>query len=281
MYIFNWPQTTMLKHLAYLPPGLDWKTKPPMYPEAPPSPAHAHSLISIQPNPQPPVTLEIRSVFNLCLLHFTCSFFIGSSCLFIGWVPVFFSESGAAVPCSTKALTTPSWTIHPVYHTSENELEHRERALLIPNILAIRIPTPWMWMRSLRGAFTLTEVKAGSFGKLEGLTRPSFSRGLIKPSLSLLASWVSMESQPEFHKFPFSRQAEVAFLAQNGVLQGLDESVPEEDISCRAGLWRPLMWMRPFLGMVSPSAGQLSRGWMWLSITNRMMPHAAWTLCFQ
>ena len=79
---------------------------------------------------------------------------------------------------------------------------------------------------------TLTEVKALSFGKLEGLTRPSFSRGLIKPSLSQLASWISMEPQPVFDKFPFSRQAEVAVLAQNGALQGLDQSVPEEDISC-------------------------------------------------
>ena len=42
-----------------------------------------------------------------------------------------------------------------------------------------------------------------------------------------------MEPQPVFDKLPFSRQAEVALLMQNGVLQGLDESVPEKDISCR------------------------------------------------
>ena len=40
-----------------------------------------------------------------------------------------------------------------------------------------------------------------------------------------------MEPQPMFDKFPFSRQVEVALLAQNRALQGLDESVPEEDIS--------------------------------------------------
>ena len=108
---------------------------------------------------------------------------------------------------------------------------------------------------------TLSEMKAWSFSKLEGLTRPSFSMGLFKPSLSQLDSQISMEPQPAFDKFPFSRQAEVALLMQNGVLQGLDESVPEEDISCRV---RPLkvmrMRMRPFLRMVSPSAGQLSGG---------------------
>ena len=41
-----------------------------------------------------------------------------------------------------------------------------------------------------------------------------------------------MEPQPAFDKFPFSHQAEVALLSQNGALQGLDESVPEEYISC-------------------------------------------------
>ena len=55
---------------------------------------------------------------------------------------------------------------------------------------------------------TLTEVKAWSFGKLEGLTRPSISGGLVKPSLSQLASLVSMEPQPAFDKFPLSCQAE-------------------------------------------------------------------------
>ena len=80
---------------------------------------------------------------------------------------------------------------------------------------------------------TIIEVKAWSFGKLEHLTRPSFLRGLIKLSLSQLASRVSMEPQPAFDKFPFSRQAEAAQLLQNGALQGLDESVPEEEISCR------------------------------------------------
>ena len=83
----------------------------------------------------------------------------------------------------------------------------------------------------------LTLAEAWSFIKLEGLTRPSFPRGLIKLSLSQLASRVSMEPQPAFDKFPLSRQAEVALLTQNGVLQGLDKSVPEEDISCR---FRPL-----------------------------------------
>ena len=48
--------------------------------------------------------------------------------------------------------------------------------------------------------FALTEVKAWSFGKLEGLTRPSFSRGLIKPSLSQLAS----RSTAFVQQFPFS-----------------------------------------------------------------------------
>ena len=62
---------------------------------------------------------------------------------------------------------------------------------------------------------------------------PSFLRGLIKPSLSQLVSQDSMEPQPVFNKFPFSCQMEVALLTQNGALQGLDESVPEEDISCR------------------------------------------------
>ena len=76
-------------------------------------------------------------------------------------------------------------------------------------------------------------MKVWSFGKLEGLTRPSFLRGLIKPSLSQVASRVSMEPQPAFDKFPFSPQAEVALFSQNVALQGLDESVPEEDISCR------------------------------------------------
>ena len=71
---------------------------------------------------------------------------------------------------------------------------------------------------------TLTEVKAWSFGKLEGLIRPSFSRGLIKPFLSQLASRISMEPQPTFDKFPFSHQVEVALLMQNGVVQGLHES---------------------------------------------------------
>ena len=80
---------------------------------------------------------------------------------------------------------------------------------------------------------TLTEVKAWSFGKLEGSTRPSFSKDLIKPSLSQLASQISMAPQPVFDKFPFPCQAEVALFSQNGVLQGLDESVPDEDISCR------------------------------------------------
>ena len=74
---------------------------------------------------------------------------------------------------------------------------------------------------------TLTEVKAWSFSKLEGLTRPSFSRGLIKQPLLQLASRFSMKPQPAFDKFPFSRQAEVALLLQNGALQGLDK------ISCR------------------------------------------------
>ena len=54
---------------------------------------------------------------------------------------------------------------------------------------------------------TLTEVKAWSFGKLEGLTRPGQSGGLVNPSLSQLVSRVSMD------KFPFSCQAEVALLA--------------------------------------------------------------------
>ena len=83
------------------------------------------------------------------------------------------------------------------------------------------------WDRRL----TLTEVKAWSFSKLEGLTRPSLSGGLAKPSLSQLASRVSMEPHPAFDKFPLSRQAEVALLAQNRALQGLDDSVPEEDVS--------------------------------------------------
>ena len=48
--------------------------------------------------------------------------------------------------------------------------------------------------------FTLTEVKAWSFGKLEVLTRPSFSRGLIKSSLSQLAS----RSTAFVQQFPFS-----------------------------------------------------------------------------
>ena len=78
---------------------------------------------------------------------------------------------------------------------------------------------------------TLTVVKAWSFGKLEGLTKPSFSGGLVKLSLSQLASRISMEPQPAFDKFPFSCQAEVDLLAQNRVLQGLDGSVPEEDVT--------------------------------------------------
>ena len=49
---------------------------------------------------------------------------------------------------------------------------------------------------------TLTEVKAWSFGKLEGLTRPSLSGGLVKPLLSQLASSISMEPQPKFHNSP-------------------------------------------------------------------------------
>ena len=80
---------------------------------------------------------------------------------------------------------------------------------------------------------TLTEVKASSFGKLEGLTTPFFSGGLVKPSLSQLASWVSVEPHPAFDKFPFLRQVEVALLVQNRALQGLDELVPEEDVSIR------------------------------------------------
>ena len=47
------------------------------------------------------------------------------------------------------------------------------------------------------------------------------------------ASRVSMEPQPTFDKSPFSGQAEVALLSQNGALQGLDGSVSEEDICCR------------------------------------------------
>ena len=42
-----------------------------------------------------------------------------------------------------------------------------------------------------------------------------------------------MDPQPALDKFPFSRQAEAALLTQNGALEGLEESVPEEDISCR------------------------------------------------
>ena len=107
---------------------------------------------------------------------------------------------------------------------------------------------------------TLTEVKAWSFGKLEGLSRPSFSRGLVKPSLSQLASWVSMELQRAFDKFPFSRQAQVALLAQNRALQGLDESVPEEEISVGDMPLKAIDADETVFRMVFPSAGQLLRG---------------------
>ena len=124
-----------------------------------------------------------------------------------------------------------------MYHTSEDKLEHREIegsphsqrcGDRDPHAIDVDEESSVGRDRCL----TLTEVKAWSFGKLEGLTRPSFSRGLIKPSLSQLASRVTMEPQPAFDKFPFSCQAEVALLMQNGALQGLEVSVPEEDISC-------------------------------------------------
>ena len=83
------------------------------------------------------------------------------------------------------------------------------------------------WDRRL----TLTEVKAWSFGKLEGLTTPFFLGGLVKPSLSQLASWGPVEPHPAFDKFPFLRQVEVALLVQNRAIQGLDESVPEKNVS--------------------------------------------------
>ena len=76
-----------------------------------------------------------------------------------------------------------------MYHTLEDELEHREIEGS-PNFQrsgdrdhhALDVDEESSVGRDWR--LTLTEVKAWSFGKLEGLTRPSFSRGLIKPSLS-------------------------------------------------------------------------------------------------
>ena len=125
----------------------------------------------------------------------------------------------------------------PVFHTSEDKLEHREREGSPHSQCsgdwdphAMDVDEGSSVGRDQR--FTLIEVKTWSFGKLECLTRPSFLRGLIKPCRSQLASRASMEPQLAFDKFPFSRQAEVAVFTQNGVLQGVDESVPEKDISC-------------------------------------------------
>ena len=123
-----------------------------------------------------------------------------------------------------------------MYLTSEDEVEHRERegsphfqrsGDRDPHAMDVDDESSVGRDRHL----TLTEVEAWSFGKLEGLIRPSFSRGLNKPSLSEVASRVSIEPQPAFVKFPFSRQAELALLSQNGALQGLDKSLPEEEIS--------------------------------------------------
>ena len=121
-----------------------------------------------------------------------------------------------------------------MYRSSEDELEHRERDGSPHRSSERDPPTMDVDEESTVGRdwrLTLNEVKAWSFGKLEGLTRPSLSGGLVKPSLSQLAS---RESHPGFDKFPFSCQSEVALLAQNRALQGLDESVPDEDVSIGA-----------------------------------------------
>ena len=128
---------------------------------------------------------------------------------------------------------------------------------------------------------TLTGVKAWSIGKLEGLTRPSFSRCLIKPSLSQLASRVSMEPQPAFDKFPFSRQAEVALLSRNGALQGLDESVPEEEISCRD---RPLKAIDADETIFKNGLSLRRPAIRGLNVAKYYQPHDApfaWTWCLQ
>ena len=126
----------------------------------------------------------------------------------------------------------------PIYVTLEDELEHSERegsphsqrsGNREPHAMDVDEESSVGRDRHL----TLTGVKAWSFGKLEGFTRPSIFEGPYQTSLSHPASRVLMELQPAFDKFPFSRQAEVALLSQNGALQGLDKTVPEEEISCR------------------------------------------------
>ena len=85
-----------------------------------------------------------------------------------------------------------------VYHTSEDELQHREREFS-PHSQRSADRDPYAMdvdEESLVGRdrhLTLTEVKAWSSDKMEGLTRPSFSRGLVKLSFSQLASRVSLE----------------------------------------------------------------------------------------
>ena len=96
-----------------------------------------------------------------------------------------------------------------MYCSSEDELEHRARdGSLHSQRSGERDPPAEVDEESSVGRdqrLTLTEVKAWSFGKLEVLTRPSFSGGLVKLSLSQLASGVSMEPQPAFDKFPNRR----------------------------------------------------------------------------
>ena len=81
-----------------------------------------------------------------------------------------------------------------MYHTSEDELEHRARGTSPHSQCSGERDPPAMDVDEESAVrLTLTEVKAWSFGKLEGLTRPSFSGGLVKPLLTQLASWLSME----------------------------------------------------------------------------------------
>ena len=112
------------------------------------------------------------------------------------------SHSGPPTPpvALSRVLNLDSEEL--VYRSLEDELEHRERetALLIP-IDPVRGIPPTMDLdeESTVGRdrrLTLTEVKAWSFGKLEGLTRPPVSGGLVKSSLSQLASRVSVEPHP-------------------------------------------------------------------------------------
>ena len=99
----------------------------------------------------------------------------------------------------------------PVYRSSEDELQHRKRDgsphshrsdERDPSAMDVDEESAVGRDRRL----TLTEVKAWSFSELEGLTRPSLSGGLVKPSLSQLASRVSVEPHPAFDKFPFKQR---------------------------------------------------------------------------